>query len=159
SSVPPPDNCSGYLGALVHPDQIALIRIPHVPSIFDTAALTPHSRYPDIDSPSLYTESAYVSITMYVASIGFYDPDSPDSASLADAEFNPDATGGSTIVVWPRDLPLRERKQLAEYARGSPLIRGGLAGPVTTANLLLRLKGANPYYYGAYTPVQNGRTG
>jgi hypothetical protein len=96
---------------------------------------------------------------MYGASIGFYDPDSPESASLADAEFNPDATGGSTIIVWPRDLPLREREQLAEYARGNPLIRGGLAGPVTTANLLLRLKGANPHYYGAYTPLQGVRTG
>lgn len=31
--------------------------------------------------------------------------------------------------------------------------------PLTTANMLFRLKGANSTYYGAYTPVENGRTG
>lgn len=155
SSVPPPDKCSGYLGALVHPDQIALIRIPHVASIFETAALTPNTLYPDIESASLSTEGAYISMTMYGASVGFYDPGNPESASQADAELKPDSTGGSTIVVWPRGLPVRERKQLFDYAQGQgwTLIRGGLAGPVSTANLLLRLKGANPYYYGAYTPL------
>lgn len=76
----------------------------------------------------LSTEGAYVSMTMYGASVGVYDPGNPDSASQADAEFTPDSTGGSTIVVWPRDLPLRERKRLFDYARAQAwaLIRGGL---------------------------------
>lgn len=86
SSVPPPNNCSGYLGALVHPDQIGLIRIPHAPSIFETTALTPNTTYPD-------TQGAYASMTMYGASVGVYESDDPDSASLADAEFQPDETG------------------------------------------------------------------
>jgi hypothetical protein len=161
SSVPPPDNCSGYLGALIHPDQIALIRIPHVASIFETAALTPNTLYPDIESASLSTEGAYISMTMYGASVGFYEPGDSKTASQADAEFNPDSTGGSTIVIWPRGLPVQEREQLFYYARRQAwtLIRGGLAGPVSTANLLLRLKGANPYYYGGYTPVKGLRTG
>lgn len=44
---------------------------------------------------------------------------------------------------------------MVDYARaqGWALIRGGLVGPVTTANLLFRLKGANTNYYGAYTNV------
>lgn len=148
SSAPPPDNCSGYLGARVDPRRIALIRLPHVASIFETMALDPNTTYPD-------SQGAYISLTMYGAAVNTYDPDDPDSTSLADAEFQPDDTGGSTIVVWPRDLPTRERAQLFAYARaqGWALIRGGRVGLVTTANLLFRLKGANPDYYGAYTPL------
>ena len=75
--------------------------------------------------------------------------------------FQPDATGGSTIVVWPRNLAMSERESLFAYARhrGWPLIRGGKVGPFTTANMLLRLKGASPDYYGAYTPIPDVRTG
>lgn len=63
---------------------------------------------------------------MYGAAVNGYTPDDPDTASLADAEFQPDETGGSTIVVWPRDLRIREREQLFTYARerGWALIRG-----------------------------------
>jgi hypothetical protein len=161
SSMPPPDNCAGYLGARVDPRRIALIRIPHVASIFETAVLEPNTTFPED------YEAAYISLTMYGASVNTYEPDDPESASLANAEFQLDDTGGSTIVVWPRDLPVRERKQLFTYARarGWALIRGGRVGLLTTANLLLRLKGASDSYYGAYTPippippVRSGRTG
>ena len=96
---------------------------------------------------------------MYGASVNTYEPYDPESASLANAEFQPDETGGSTIVVWPRHLPVREREQLFAYARaqGWALIRGGRVGPLTTANLLLRLKRASDNYYGAYTPLKEGR--
>jgi len=148
SSMPPPDNCAGYLGARVGPRRIALIRLPHVASIFETAALDPNTTFPDD------IQAAYISLTMYGAAVNTYDPDEPESASVANAEFQPDETGGSTIVVWPRHLPVRERKLLFAYARaqGWVLIRGGRVGPLTTANLLLRLKRASDNYYGAYTP-------
>ena len=154
SSIPPPDNCSGYLGARVDPRRIALIRLPHVASIFETATLDPNTTYPT-------SQGAYISLTMYGAAVNTYDPEDPDSASLADAEFQPDETGGATIVVWPRGLPIRERAQLFAYAHAHrwALIRGGRVGPLTTANMLFRLKGANPDYYGAYTPLPGVRTG
>ena len=147
--MPPPDNCAGYLGARVDPLRIALIRIPHVASIFETESLTPNTTFPG-DS-----QAAYISLTMYGAAVNTYEPDKADSASLANAEFQLDETGGSTIVVWPRHLPVHERKQLFAYARaqGWALIQGGRVGPLTTANLLLRLKRANDNYYGAYTPL------
>ena len=161
SSIPPPDNCAGYLGARVDPLRIALIRIPHVASIFETESLDPDTTFPGD------AQAAYISLTMYGASVNTYEPDHPDSASLANAEFKPDGTGGSTIVVWPRHLPVHEREQLFAYAqaRGWALLQGGSVGPLTTANLLLRLKRANDHYYGAYTPLplgppdQPGRTG
>ncbi len=161
SSMPPPDNCAGYLGARVDPLRIALIRLPHVASIFETESLAPDTTFP------ADAQASYISLTMYGASVNTYEPDQPDSASLANAEFQLDETGGSTIVVWPRHLPVHERKQLFAYAQeqGWALIRGGSIGPLTTANLLMRLKGANDEYYGAYTPLppdppdQPGRTG
>jgi len=148
SSIPSPD-CSGYLGARVDPLRIALIRLPHVASFFDTVSLDPETTFPGD------AEAAYISLTMYGAAVNTYEPGEPDSASLADNEFQPDETRGSTIVVWPRHLPVHERKQLFAYARaqGWVLIRGGRVGLLTTANLLLRIKRANPDYYGAYTNV------
>ena len=154
SSIPPPDNCAGYLGARVDPRRIALIRIPHITSFFETAALDTNTTFPD-------SEAAYISLTMYGATVNIYKPDEPESASLANADFQPDVTGGSTIVVWSRRLPAREREQFFAYARahGWALMRGGRVGPLTTAILLLRIKRTNDSYYGGYTPVPGGRTG
>ena len=149
SSMPPPDSCAGYLGARVDPLRIALIRIPHIPSIFETELLDPDTTFPGD------AQAAYISLTMYGADVNSYEPGNADSASLANAEFHPDPTGGSTIVVLPRNLPDHEREQLIAYARVRRwvLIEGGRVGPLTTANLLLRLKRANATYYGAYTPL------
>ncbi len=149
SSMPPPDSCAGYLGARVDPRRIALIRIPHVASVFETELLTENTTFPGD------AQAAYISLTMYGADVGTYEPDKADSGSLANAEFQLDATGGTTIVVWPRHLPAHKRKQLFAYAerKGWALIKGGRVGPLTTANLLLRLKRANKNYYGAYTPL------
>jgi hypothetical protein len=149
SSMPPPDQCAGYLGARVDPRRIALIRLPHVATVFETKLLTPGTTFPGD------AQAAYISLTMYGASVNTYEPDKADSASLANAEFRLDETGGSTIVIWPRHLNVHERTRLFAYARahGWALMQGGAVGPLTTANLLLRLKRANENYYGAYTPL------
>ena len=154
SSVPPPDNCAGYLGARVDPHRIALIRLPHVASYFETAALEPDATFPD-------PEAAYISLTMYGAAVNTYEPGDSESASIADAEFKLDETGGCTILIWPRHLSTNERSRLFDYAleRKWVLMRGGRTGPLTTANMLLRLKRANDDYYGAYTPLTGGRSG
>src|SRR5262249_60600089 len=96
SSIPPPDQCSGYLGARVDPRRIALIRLPQVASFFDPVGIEADTTYPNSDS-------AYISLTMYGAAVNRYEPGDPGTASLADSEFLPDATGRSTIVVWPRN--------------------------------------------------------
>jgi hypothetical protein len=150
SAIPPPDNCAGYLGTPMPTDQIALIRMPHVARFFDAHGVTP-------TTPYVQKEADYVSFTQYGSAIGTYRPGTPFTTSLGDAELMIDKSGGSTIVVWPRTLNARERAQVFAYAKqhGFAIMRGGEANEVTTANLLVRLKGASPTYKGAYTPDAN----
>jgi hypothetical protein len=147
SALPPPDNCAGYLGTPMPTDQIGLIRMPHVASYFDTRRVTP-------TTPYVQKEADYVSFTQYGSAIGTYRPGTPFTASLGDAELEIDSTGGSTILVWPRSLNARERQNVFAYAKehGFAIMRGGAANELTTANLLIRLKGASPSYKGAYAP-------
>jgi hypothetical protein len=148
SSVPPPDNCAGYLGAATSTTKIGLIRIPHVARWFVTDRLTPKT-------PFEQEQTTYVSLTQYGNGIQVYDPGSPDSASLGNEQLELDSTGGSTVVVWPRSLDADEQQRVFAYAKrnGWPLLRGGAKGPVTTANLLVRLKGASDSYFGRYSPT------
>ena len=105
-------------------------------------------------TPYEQKEADYVSFTQYGAAIGTYRPGTPYTASIADAELEIDGSGGTTIVVWPRSLDARDRAQVFAYAKkkGFAIMRGGAASDVTTANLLIRLKGASPDYDGAYAP-------
>ena len=153
SAIPPADNCAGYLGTPTPTDQISLIRMPHVATYFDTEKVTP-------DTPYKQTETDYVSFTQYGSAIGVYRPGTPFTTSLADGELKVDDTGGSTILIWPRDLPAAERRKVVAYARqhGFAIMRGGATNELTTANLLVRLKGAASDYDGAYAPDAD-RTG
>ena len=154
SSIPTPDQCAGYLGARVDPHRIALIRIPH---IAETPEISQEELFPD--DP----QAVYISLTMYGASVNPYDPGESESTSLANAEFQIDEPGGgSTILIWPRNLSGCDREELFAYARAHDwaLMRGGRVGPLTTANLLVRIKRSSNHYYGAYTPLEEyGRCG
>lgn len=153
SSIPPADSCAGYLGAATSPTEIGLIRMPHVATWFDTS---------DLNDTSVFTqeETTYVSFTLYGDAVGSYQPGSPDTASLGNEELLLDASGGSTIVVWPRSLTPEQQQQVFDHANGNgwALIRGDEAGKETTANLLVRLKGDAASYVGGYTPTSE-RTG
>ncbi len=153
SEIPPPDNCAGYLGTPTPTDEISLIRMPHVATYFDSRNVTP-------TSPYVQKEADFVSFTQYGSAIGAYRPGTPFTTSLGDAELEVDSSGGSTILVWPRDLSASERRQVFAYARreGFATLRGGAANELTTANLLIRLKGAASSYAGAYAP-DAGREG
>jgi pimeloyl-ACP methyl ester carboxylesterase len=153
SKIPPADNCAGYLGTPMPTHQVALIRMPHVATYFDTKTVTP-------TTPYVQKQADYVSFTQYGSAIGVYRPGTPFTTSLADAQLKVDSTGGSTILVWPRNLGHAERQKVFAYARqhGFAIMRGGAASEVTTANLLIRLKGASSTYAGAYAPDAN-RTG
>jgi hypothetical protein len=147
-SIPPPDNCSGYLGAATSTTKIGLIRLPHVAQWFDTSNLTP-------STPFAQNETSYISFTMYGSSLHRYEPGSPTTGSLGNAELKVDASGGTTILVWPRSLSRQDQERVFDYVdrNGWAIMRGGEEGPVTTANLIVRLKGASPSYAGGYTPT------
>jgi hypothetical protein len=153
SAIPPPDNCAGYLGTPTPTDRISLIRMPHVATYFDTKAVTP-------TTPYVQNEADFISFTQYGSAIGVYRPGTPLTTSLGDAELRTDSTGGSTIIVWPRNLRPAQRRKVFAYAErhAFAIMRGGAANELTTANLLIRLKGASPTYKGAYAPDAN-RTG
>jgi hypothetical protein len=150
SAVPPVDSCAGYLGARMSTSRIGLIRMPHVATWFDTSNITDETLYEQ-------NEADDISFTQYGNKVGVYRPGDPRSGSLADDELLVDETGGSTIVVWPRSLTKAEQKQVFKEARrnGWALIRGGGSGEITTANLFVRLKGADPSYTGGYSPTSD----
>ena len=128
--------------------RIALIRMPHVATWFDTSDITDQTLY-------VQNEADYVSFTQDGNKVGRYKPGDPISGSLANEELLLDESGGATIVVWPRSLSKAEQKKVFKKARenGWAMIRGGGSGKVTTANLLVRLKGADPSYTGGYSPT------
>jgi hypothetical protein len=134
---------------------ISLIRIPHIANYTDVTNVTSASTYPNPIDPGSPPEAAYESLVQYGASSGLYLPGDPNTTALADGEFRVDATGGSTIVVWPRNLSPAKQQQLFAYAssQGWALLRGGTRGPVTGANLLIRVKGSASDYYGDVSSV------
>jgi hypothetical protein len=153
SSIPPPDNCAGYLGTPMPTNQISLIRMPHVATYFDTKDVT-------AETPYVQNDADFISFTQYGSATGVYRPGTPFTTSLGDAELEIDDGGGSTILVWPRNLDADQRQQVFAYARrqGFAIMRAGAANELTTANLLIRLKGASSTYSGAYAP-DSDRTG
>ena len=148
SSIPPPDNCAGYLGAATSTTLIGLIRMPHVAEWFDTSNLTPQT-------PFEQEQTTYISFTQYGSGLSFYDPGSPNTGSLANGELKVDSSGGTTILVWPQSLTSAQQKQVFAYAKanGWAVMRGGAKGQITTPNLFIRLKGASPSYSGGYSPT------
>jgi hypothetical protein len=147
SSIPPADNCAGYLGAATSTTKIGLIRMPHVAHWFETGNLTRKTTFTQ-------EQTTFISFTQYGDGLGEYDPGSPNTGSLGNSELKVDSTGGSTIVIWPRNLKTGERRRVFAIAdrNGWAVLRGGDQGPVTTANLLVRLKGASQSYSGRYSP-------
>jgi len=170
-SIPAPDACSGYLGAPVDPGALALIRIPQLPSFVSSEGFAPDEGqgevklYPDEDE----VQVKHFSMAMYGADVGLYLPGSPYTSVIANEQFRPDRFGGATILVWPRgassrdgfppreNLTAGEKERLFRHARrrGWVLMRGGERNNMTTANILVRQKGAAKDYPGRFTP--NGK--
>jgi hypothetical protein len=90
-SVPPPDNCAGYLGAATSTTEVGLIRIPHVAKWFDTSNLTANTLFEQ-------EETTYFSVTQYGSADGTYQPGSPQSGSLGNQELLVDASGSNVFV-------------------------------------------------------------
>lgn len=155
ATIPPPDNCSGYLGSSLDPKVISLIRIPHVANYTNTVDVTSSTTYPNPVDPSQPWQAAYESVVQYGNSSGLYLPGSPNTTTLADSEFKVDNTGGSTFIVWPRTLSPLARARVVVYAAHQrwPLVRGSTMGPLTGANMLVRVKAPASNYYGRVPAV------
>ena len=102
------------------------------------------------------------------ADLGLYLPGTPYTSVIANEEFQPDRSGGSTILVWPRErlrndteLSKRQTEKLIRHAqkKGWVMMRGGVQNKVTTANILIRQKGAAEDYSGRFTPSVNDPDG
>jgi len=155
STIPPPDNCAGYLGSTLDPKAISLIRIPHIANYTNSVNVTSSTVYPNPVNPSQPWQASYESMAQYGNSSGLYLPGTPNTTVIADAEFKVDKTGGSTFIVWPRNLSRLARARVIVYAarQGWPLIRGGTRGPLTGADMLLRVKATASNYFGRVTAV------
>ena len=153
AEVPPPDNCSGYLATRSSTRRISLVRIPHIANYTNTQRVRSSTLFPNpVAQP---WQATYMSFSLYGASSGFYLPGSPNTMSVANRQFRIDRTGGATVLIWPRNLAKRERRHVLSYARKQrwAIVRGGTAGRQTTANVLVRIKGAASDYYGATSKV------
>jgi hypothetical protein len=151
ATVPPPENCSGYVMSTLDPNALSLIRVPHIANYTDNENVTASTTYPNPANPSQPWETAYQSVVQYGNSSGLYLPNTPFTTALANAEFKIDRTGGSTILVWPRNLPASDQIRVFAYAhrQGWALVRGGTRGPETGANLGFRIKASASDYFGA----------
>jgi hypothetical protein len=149
-SVPPPDKCAGYLTAQLNDRQIALVRLPHVPTFIDVNTLTPASVFTQ-------KEVGYVSYNIYGSEFGNYRPGDPTTMGVNDALMLQDTTGGMTLVVWPRVGPYsgRAARRLIWSIAGNngwAVVQGNVNGRVYGDKLFVRQKGTAPEYRGGYTP-------
>ena len=150
ATVPPPENCAGYLATRTSTRRISLIRIPHIANFTDTRRVGPSSTFPNPVNRGEPWEAAFISFSIYGSSSGFYLPGDPDTASIGDREFEIDRSGGSTIVIWPRSFSKRQQRRVFRHARkkGWAIVRGGTAGRQASANVLIRVKAPASDYYG-----------
>ncbi len=157
ATVPPPGNCSGYLGTSTDPRRVTLIRIPRVANftsndvpLGDTSIL-----YPNPFNQSQPWQAAYTSLNMYGTSPNLYISGSPNTGSIAGSEYKIDASGGSTIMVWPRNLNRLQQEALFNYAKrqGWAIMRGGTQGKAAGANILYRVKGSASNFQGSLSNV------
>ena len=92
----PTDNCANYVQARINPRRIALVRVPHI------AQYKSHTPAPDAVFEE--TEVGALSYSIYGQLTSIFRKGSPFSYSIGNEDIKTDATGGATIVVWPRSL-------------------------------------------------------
>lgn len=154
-NLPATQRCANYLGTASSTSKIELIRIPHLANYTDTADVTAKSTYPNPLDASEPWQAAYESYVQYGSSSGAYHPETLDNGAMADGEFSPDSSEGSTIISWPRSLSKANQQKLYTYAHNHKwaIVRSGTANGKTTATALIRIKGAASNYTGNLTGV------
>jgi hypothetical protein len=175
-AAPADDGCSGYLGAAIDLDapllvsdstssgdpRIGLLRIPQIPTFVSNRRVDSGTLYPQSGERPL-KEVKFYGLTMYGGDVGFYfrhdsNLNSTYTNSIGNEEFLPDQDGGSTILLWPRKLGLEKQRLLFDHAEqmGWVVMRSGEETEFTTANLLLREKGADLKYPHSYEKQTDG---
>jgi hypothetical protein len=153
--VPPPvpDACANYLTARLNQRQIALFRVPKVPS-FQPTSPAAGATYSQTDT-SFYTFSIQGRLREQ------FHPRSAYNYALGAEDIKTDPSGGATFVIWPRSL--NRRQQAAVFAlaraRGWNLLEGNGNSPGAYADSIwLRVNGpASTYIGGTYpTPSRSG---
>jgi hypothetical protein len=153
--VPPTQSCAGYLGTASSTTQVELIRTPHIANYTNNEGVTSSTLYPNPVNPRKPWEASYESYVQYGTSSGLYLPGNPNTTTVADAEFKPDSTDGSTILSWPRSMSRGDQRRVFRYAnsQGWAIVRSGTAGRQTKANVLIRIKGSASNYTGNISGV------
>ncbi|MEU7905672.1 hypothetical protein [Actinoplanes sp. NPDC049118] len=153
NTVPEPsDNCANYIEARLNSRQIALVRVPYVGQ-YKSHTPAPNAVFEETEVGAL-SYSAYGQLT------STYRQGSPFSYSIGNEEIKTDATGGATIVIWPRNLTALERRAVFALAnaRGWNLLEGNQDGPQYANMLTVRVNGPSQSYRGGLypTPYRNG---
>lgn len=157
ATIPPAQNCAGYLGTKTDPRRVTLIRIPRVANFTSNNVLMGDttSLYPNPFNPAQPWQAAYTSLNMYGTSLNEYISGSPNTGSIAGTEYKIDASGGSTVMVWPRNLNRFQQEALFNYAKrqGWAIMRGGTQGIASSANMLYRVKASASDFQGRLSNV------
>jgi hypothetical protein len=149
--VPPPlpDKCANYIAANLNQRDIALIRVPKVPSF--------QSETPSLDATYSPTETGYYVWQILGRLRQEFRPNSPFNFTLAGSQIHQDKTGGATFVVWPRSLGAVRRRALFALARahGWNLLEGNAQSPQYANSLWIRANGPASTYTGAFYPTDS----
>jgi hypothetical protein len=148
--VPPPipDNCANYVVANLNQAQIAVIRVPKLPS-YQPRNPAPNAVYKDTDA------GAYV-MQILGRLREYFRPGTPYTYTIANEDIKTDATGGATFVAWPRTLNPAQQLAVFAYARarGCNLLQGNFMSPGRYAyTMILRVNGPASTYTGGTYPT------
>lgn len=132
-------DCTGYLMATVHPDQIAVVHLPVVPSFFDNTHTNKSTIFVDQDV-------RYLSLGSYGAS----PLSASDNENIAGPDVKTLPDGSATFVAVPSRLPLSVKRQVSEKAAelGYNVMPLAEAGPAIMPFLIYRNKVARPGFIG-----------
>lgn len=151
----PPDACGGYVMANLRNSRVALVRIPKVPTYANYAGATSTTLN---DSKSVDVQ--FYSVVVYGAAKQIDAVGSPQNSQIGNTQIKEDASGGATVMVWPRNVSPDVQQKLFAYARtrGWNVLKGGVETAAAPNTMIIREKGQNkswPYALSA-TPGSKG---
>jgi hypothetical protein len=144
---PAPDTCANYISAKLNQREIAVIRIPKVPSFQPTD--------PTANATYKQTDAGYYVWQVLGRARQDFRPHSPFNFTLGAEDIKLDSTGGATFVVWPRSMGLAQRAAVFALAaaRGWNLLEGNAQSPQYSNSIWLRVNGPASTYTGGTYPT------
>jgi hypothetical protein len=144
---PPPDACANYLQARLNQRQIALVRVPQVPSYQPTN--------PSAGATYTQTDAGFYTFSIAGLFRARFRPGSAYNFALGAEAIKEDASGGATLVIWPRNLKPRQRRAVfaKARARGWNLLEGNANAKQYANAIWLRVNGPASTYIGGTYPT------